>query len=493
MEITERSLLLERNFNSPFSNISNSGLSVIFAVVCIVDVFGVFPVVSLPKAIIDCGYLGILVVISVSCIQIYTAILLGKCWLMAEDIEPSIQFKNRYPYSALAEITYGSVLARFVTFLLDLTVFGGGIPNLIVAAQNLQFLGLRLSNDAFDMSFCYWMIVLGTVMCPFLWLGSPKDMKLLCSISVTLVFFAFIFIFICAVSDTPNQSVPSLSTLPDTEFSLWQNISTAYGILAFQFDIHPTILTIQVDMTDKSKIDKAVIGGFAVSLGLFFITCLTILLRYGENVEPSVLEMFPTTVILHFAAVLVALQLSLSSAISNTALYQNIEDSMGISRDFNRKRCIIRSILAILSVLVAESVPRFDLVMSLIGGALTGPLVFILPPLFYIRMLTLKQKHDEMLQLENFHNIVYNLDETSEYFTKYIETKFHKESNTSMPDINIVPKQQNFKDCKVILCTLIIIFGIIATIATTYWNVINTMRYVTFSPPCIFNIYNATL
>lgn len=55
MEITERSLLLERNSSSSFSNFSNSGLSVIFAVVCIVDVFGVFPVISLPKAIIDCG------------------------------------------------------------------------------------------------------------------------------------------------------------------------------------------------------------------------------------------------------------------------------------------------------------------------------------------------------------------------------------------------------------------------------------------------------
>lgn len=109
-------------------------------------------------------------------------------------------------------------------------------------------------------------------------------------------------------------------------------------------------------------------------------------------------------------------------------------------------------------------------------------------------MLTLKQKHDEMLQLENFHNIVYNFDETSEYFTKYIETKFYKELNASMPhvDLSIAPIKQNFKNFKVVLCTLIIIFGTVATIATTYWNVINTMQYVTFSPPCIFNIYNAT-
>lgn len=35
--------------------LQGNGLSVFFAIICIVDVFGVFPVVALPKPIIDCG------------------------------------------------------------------------------------------------------------------------------------------------------------------------------------------------------------------------------------------------------------------------------------------------------------------------------------------------------------------------------------------------------------------------------------------------------
>lgn len=65
-------------------------------------------------------------------IQIYTAILLGKCWLLAEELDPTIHLKNRYPYSALAEMTYGIKFSNFVTCLLDATIFAGGIPNLIV-------------------------------------------------------------------------------------------------------------------------------------------------------------------------------------------------------------------------------------------------------------------------------------------------------------------------------------------------------------------------
>lgn len=74
-------------------------------------------------------------------------------------------------------MTFGTYVARIVTVLLDVTIFGGGIPNLLVAAQNLQLFGNKMSNNDFDFSFCYWMFILGILLCPFLWLGSPKDMK----------------------------------------------------------------------------------------------------------------------------------------------------------------------------------------------------------------------------------------------------------------------------------------------------------------------------
>lgn len=149
MSSLERSLLLEshnvklKRFVPP-----DNALSAILASVCIVDVFGVFPVVTLPKAILLCGklsdvpvrkpdsfiagYYGIPVVAVTISAQLYTATLLGKCWLMAEELEPAIRRKNRYPYAALAEITFGKWVARFVTFLLDASIFAGGVPNLIV-------------------------------------------------------------------------------------------------------------------------------------------------------------------------------------------------------------------------------------------------------------------------------------------------------------------------------------------------------------------------
>lgn len=118
---------------------------------------------------------------------------------MAENLVPnSINAENRYPYASLAFLTFGKTFGQYVAFLLDLTVFSAGIPNLIVgklphpfpfpffnffflilAAQTLQVLGLKATRYSYNLSYCYWILILGLIQVPLLWLGSPKDMKYL--------------------------------------------------------------------------------------------------------------------------------------------------------------------------------------------------------------------------------------------------------------------------------------------------------------------------
>ncbi|KAJ3658856.1 hypothetical protein Zmor_010574 [Zophobas morio] len=472
MDLCENNLLLDQ------SKTKQSKLSVLFAVICIVDVFGVFPVIALPKAIIDCGIYGALVITVVCSVQIYTAILLGRCWIMAEKIDISVKKKNRYPYSALAEITWGPAFSNFVSFLVNLTIFCGGIPNLIVASQNLQLLGLRLTSNNIDISFCYWIIALGTILCPVLWLGSPKDMKLLCSISVSIVILVFLLVFGCLTFSSTEDTPQTNNT--ETELPLWELIFISYGMISFQYDIHPSVLTIQVDMQEKSKLNIAVLSAFATSLGMFSIVTTIAAIKFGTSTKASLLETLPTTVALHSAAFFVALQLCLSLAVSNSALFQHVEDCMSIPRVFNHRRCILRTTLTFLAVLIAESVPRFDLVMSLIGGTLTGPLIFILPPLFYLKMLLLESRHMKQLTTERFTVAVYTAEEES--------------SELSMYYVNLVEKQSRLgRKINAVFCVVVIVFSVFCTLVTTYINVKNAVTFINFTQPCIFNVSSSLI
>ncbi|XP_018310852.1 proton-coupled amino acid transporter 4 [Mycetomoellerius zeteki] len=376
----------------------NSGLSLLFATLCVIDIFGVFPIIALPRSIVQCGLYGIPLVLVVFGSQIYTAILLGRSWIIATALDPQISQKNRYPLAAVTELTMGQRARSIVTLLLDLTVFGCGIPNLLVASQNLHLFGLKVSGQRFDFSFCYWLLIVGLLLCPLMWLGSPRDMKSVATCSSIAVTSTAILIWWSIITDDRAFNVAPIATSPT-----WDKFISGYGMLAFQFDVHPTLMTIQVDMRRPRDIDKAIFFSFMASGSLFIVTACLAVWKYGGDTTANILEAVPSGSVANIAILLAALQLCFSSVIGYSALFQHLEDQWSIQRTFGWKRCAMRSAVVFLSVVVGELVPRFDIVMALIGGSLTGSLVFILPPLIYTRALALKKQSNAAIAEEQIY------------------------------------------------------------------------------------------
>ncbi len=256
------------------------------------------------------------------------------------------------------------------------------------------------------------------------------------------------------------------------------NLLKAYGIIAFQFDIHPMLLTIQVDMLDKSKIGKAVCNGIFTTITLSVITTCLAYLKYGMSITPNVLETLPRSWTLYVVILLVTLQLCLSSVIGNSALFQHLEDIFCISRNFCFKRCLLRTCLVCSAVLIGEFIPKFDLIMGIIGGSLTGPLIFILPPLFYTKMLELETKSkNEMNDLSADNDEQLLLKTSTEYGTiKSVDAK---------PKTRCLGK---ILQSECLLSGSVIIFGLLATFSSTYYNIFDVRNFNQFWSPCIQNI-----
>nr|XP_003704137.1 PREDICTED: uncharacterized protein LOC100883108 [Megachile rotundata] len=535
-----------------FKGSSNSDLSLLFATLCVIDIFGVFPIIALPRSIVQCGLYGIPLVLIVLALQIYTAVLLGKSWIIATSLDPQILRKNRHPLAAVTELTLGPRAKTLVTIILDITVFGCSIPNLLVASQNLQLFGLKISGQRFDLSFCYWLLIVGLLLCPIMWLGSPRDMKILALFSCTMVLLTAMLIWWCIITDDRELNIMPLPTSPT-----WDKFISGYGMLAFQFDVHPTLMTVQVDMRRPEDINKAVVISFLVSGSLFTITTSLAIWKYGGNTAANVLQMVPGNFLMSAAILFAAVQLCLSSALGYSALFQDLEDQCNIQRTFGWKRVALRSAVVLLGMAVGESVPRFDIVMALVGGSLTGPLVFVLPPLIYSKAIALKVRsmrpstpevysnsercqsnefmstdprihsrsvyygvlgvpntdyhrysyfyyndlEDEFEEILDYDDNVPSIKKTSEQF---LMTKSHI-GKPIFIDANrpfevrretIVPEEPmskfkincNFQRWNSWFSYLIVVFGIAVTISSTYINIKNTIRYVQFTPPCIMNV-----
>lgn len=63
------------------------------------------------------------------------------------------------------------------------------------------------------------------------------------------------------ITQSDNSFNEVMDLIRATEHPNIGNLLKAYGIIAFQFDIHPMLLTIQVDMKNKKEIGKSVTIG----------------------------------------------------------------------------------------------------------------------------------------------------------------------------------------------------------------------------------------
>ncbi|XP_032524168.2 probable sodium-coupled neutral amino acid transporter 6 [Danaus plexippus] len=471
---------------------TTGGLSALFTMLCIIDLFGVFPVVALPKSIISCGIYGIPLVVAVFSLQLYTAVLLGRSWLLAHEISADMREKSRFPYAAVAELAFGRKARSLVTFLIDATVFGAGVPNFIFASQSMQLFWWKTTGGSVNVSYCVWMIVIGLLLCPVMWLGSPKDMKAIALTSVFIVSTVAVSTWIGIYMDdsSPPASGDVLEYVPSI-----RDFLVAYGIIAFQFDIHPMLLTLQVDMKDSRRINSAVLGAFTVTGLMFLITTLLAATRYGNNVENNILQGMPPSVTLYVVALLVTLQLCFSSAVGNSALFQHVEDLLKIPREFCLKRCLLRSGIVAFAIFLGESVPRFDLVMGLVGSTLTGPLMFIFPPLFFLKLCYMKTKIKkiDMIVAKKMGHLSPRREQNGELSdhplimhrvqTKYKTFGGKNEEGTSDIDLD----EYDVKWYDVLLALVVMSMGVSATMAATYSSWTDAISSATFTQPCLLN------
>lgn len=84
--------------------------------------------------------------------------------------------------------------------------------------------------------------------------------RLICSISVVTVLVVSCLIWTCILQ---GESITTQEIFPGIVLDEpnYLNLLQVYGIITFQFDIHPMLMTIEVDMTQKHKIGKVVCYG----------------------------------------------------------------------------------------------------------------------------------------------------------------------------------------------------------------------------------------
>ncbi|XP_021940401.1 amino acid transporter AVT1A-like [Zootermopsis nevadensis] len=193
--------------------------------------------------------------------------------------------------------------------------------------------------------------------------------------------FACIFIFAQIVLDGSHLIEP-VKHDPHG----FRSFFLAFGTILFAFGGASTFPTIQNDMVQKNKFSVSVVIGFSVILILSLPVAAAGYFVYGEAVNSNIVLSVKNTSLVMAANMLLAMHLVLAFIIIINPVCQELEEIFEVPHKFHWKRCLVRTGMVCVMVLVGESIPEFGKILSLVGGSTITLLTFVFPSFFYMRL-----------------------------------------------------------------------------------------------------------
>ncbi|XP_018791272.1 PREDICTED: uncharacterized protein LOC108970389 isoform X2 [Bactrocera latifrons] len=270
-----------------------------------------------------------------------------------------------------------------------------------------------------------------------------------------------------------------------------------YSILAFQFDIHPMLLTLQIDMQQRSQVYWAAFSGITITCAIAIFGSIIAVYKFGTMIADNLLETLPKSVALYILLILMALQLCFSVIVGSSAMFLQIENYLRINEAFSWKRIILRSTVVALEVLIAEFVPSFDVLMDIVGGTIIAPLVFILPPLLYRRISQMERTHQRVatessygsipldLNFEPVHTDIEQLLMLEQQQRRGVALSWRLRLHKCW--LHILKYWHRLK-CDLTMSLSVMLFGVAATIISTYLNIFSIHDLFRYEATCFFNM-----
>lgn len=341
-------------------------------------------ILQLSDSLAKTGWYGMFLFVFCGVYALYSNLCMGRCWLIMEERWEQYRAPQRRPFASIAYKVGGRWLQYFVSFCLNVCCIGTGT---VLVAMMAQQIVVVLPRGGIPV--CYWIIILPILFTPTLFPGTPRELKWVGVISVVTVIMS-IALLIIAIFINKRELKEEAYGNP-TLSSLFR----AYGAIVWTFAGGISIPTVHIVSKNKKTFPKTIVSGYLFVYCLYFPISMVGFASYGDKIKTSVmhsvvinLRYTSTRYIIGAAHVLFIIHLWASYVICLNPALQDLEEYLKIPFRFGIHRCMVRSSVSVLSTILSISFTNTNLVMEVIGATTMTILIFILPPLFYIRLVS---------------------------------------------------------------------------------------------------------
>ncbi|XP_063689364.1 uncharacterized protein LOC134822314 isoform X2 [Bolinopsis microptera] len=335
-------------------------------------------ILGVPQALAYSGYSGFALMFLCVAVATYTGLTLSRNWMHVRDQYP----RCAKPYQCIGNSAFGKCGEVAVQVCANVTLVGGCCAYILIAAQSLsRFLFIEFEVDCIGYRTC--VAIMALVFLVVILFGSGGD-SLLVPVLATVLSVTFTLLIIYGIFQTGKS--PNFQPYQVTAKSWF----LSFGKFLFAFGGHSAFPNFQKEMKKPRDFPGSVIIAFLIKLVLYIPVGITGMLFFGDCVKPNILHNIdPQFKALNACILLlVAVQAIMSATILGNPVAAMIEGAIGAPHKqlFSAKRVAVRIGYVAVAIVVCEAIPRFDLIMALIGGTTINTAVFILPSLFHIKL-----------------------------------------------------------------------------------------------------------
>ncbi|CDY55127.1 BnaA03g55040D [Brassica napus] len=333
---------------------------------------------TMPYALKEGGWLGLLILFSFGIITLYTGILLKRCL----ENSPGI-----HTYPDIGQAAFGTTGRILLSIFLYMDLYATCVEYIIMMSDNmsgmfpntsLYIAGISLnSNQVFAVTTT--LIVLPTV-----WL---RDLSLLSYISAGGVFssilLALCLFWVGSVGGVGFQLQGQVLDLT--------NLPVAIGIYGFGFGGHAVLPNIYSSMKEPSKFPLVLLMSFGFCTLFYIAISVCGYTMFGEAIQSqftlNMPQYFTSSKIAVWTAVITPMT---KYPLTLTPVLLSLEELLPSSSRKMRSKgvsMIIRTILVLSTLVVALTVPFFATVAALIGSFVAMLIAVIFPCLCYLKIM----------------------------------------------------------------------------------------------------------
>ncbi|KAG7563978.1 Amino acid transporter transmembrane domain [Arabidopsis suecica] len=332
-------------------------------------------ILSVPYSLARGGWLSLSLLLLLAATAFYTSILITKC--MNAD-------RNIKTYPDIGERAFGRAGRIIVSLFMHLELYlvttgflileGDNLHNLF-PGFNIEMIGLRLNGKQ------AFMATVALVIMPTLWWDnlsvlSYVSMSGVLATTVTLGSISWVGAF------------DGIGFHQKGKLINWSGIPTALSLYAFCYGAHPVLPTLYSSMKSKHQFNNVLLICFILcTIGYTSMAVLGYLM-YGSQTLSQITLNLP----IHKTSSKVAIYTTLVNPVAKYALM--ITPTVNTIKDWFPSRyakktylhLLISTFFIISSVVIAETLPFFGYMMSLVGALLSVTVSILLPCLCYLKI-----------------------------------------------------------------------------------------------------------